>query len=124
MTYSTFVKVYNARIKTTNNSVESQLRLIADILKPKSYLSFDDKLEIVDKTLEQIKDSRHPTADRYRYFVLNVITAYTGLEQLDKAAFDELMQADLLDPILSTFESEYEFCTSVLNMCMRDLEGM
>jgi len=56
--------------------------------------------------------------------VLNIIDAYTELEQLDKTAFDELSQLGLIDPILSTFEREYEFCTSLLNMCIRDQEGM
>ena len=124
MTYSTFIKVYNARIKSTNKSAESQLNLIAEIIKPKPYLSFDDKLEIIDKTIEYVKQSKHPTANRYRYFVLNIIDAYTELEQLDKTAFDELSQLGLIDPILSTFEREYEFCTSLLNMCIRDQEGM
>ena len=118
-----FVQLYNAKVRNKQRNPDEILQVIQDLLKPIDYLDYDSKLKLIDTTLAQIKDAKHPTAERYRCFVCNVISAYTSLE-MDNKAFDLLSQNGMIDAVLSSFENEYEFCTTLLNMCVRDkMEG-
>lgn len=122
MKINVFLSLYGAKAKHKAKTPDEMISILGDLLKPKPYIKYDDKLRLIDLTLEQIKDSPHPTADRYRQFIVNMISAYTELE-LDIEGFDILMENNVLDAILSIFEQEYEFCTSLMNMCMRDKES-
>ena len=105
-----FIAIFNTRIKNADKSQEKILNTVSDLIKPKKYISYDNKLKIVDLTLEQTADSKHPTADRYRQFICNLISAYTEIN-MDLKAFDLLSENKMIDIILSSFEDEYEFCT-------------
>ena len=123
MKVNAFLTVYNTRTKHISNLDETKIMdIIIDLLKPIKYLPYDDKLKIIDKTINDSKTSTHPTADRYRHFVINLISAYTSIE-CTLEGFDVLSESRLLDLILSTFESEYKICSSLMQMCMQDVES-
>lgn len=123
MNVNSFVLLYTAKTKNIKNiTLDECLSIIQPIIKPKSYLAFDEKLRIVDKTVEQCEHSSHPTADRYRHFLINLINAYTELDCRIKD-FDTLCENKLLDVILSSFKSEYEICSNLLQMYLEDYGG-
>lgn len=114
-----FIAIFNARAKNTDMSTNTLIGIAENILKPKKYIPYDKKIDLADITLQQINGTKHPTAERYRQFIINIISIYTELE-MDSDAFDVFCENGLIDLILSTFENEYETCTSVLNMCLSD----
>lgn len=123
MKINPFISVYNARVKHINDlSQDKIIEVIADLIKPVNHLPFDDKLKIVDFVIEQTKDLKYPTAERYRLLITNLISAYTSLE-CDLNGYDTLVSSKLLDPIIHTFESEYIFCHQLMQMCISDIKG-
>lgn len=128
MNINAFITMYNQRMKNRRDYTKDMvLTTVQDLIKPKAYLSFNEKLQLIDRTFELVERSKHPTADRYRYFTMVLINAYTVLEVNDVIkAFDLLSENRLLDIILHTFEYEYKVCTNLMSMCLEDriiLEG-
>ena len=122
MKVNPFITLYNSRLKHIVDPSPSQIiELIKELIKPEAYLTYDDKLKIVDRTIAETKTSPHPTADRYRYFVCNLISVYTSLE-CDLKGFDALSSCGLIDLVISTFEQEFKICNNLLQMCLSDLE--
>ena len=122
MNVNAFITMYNQRMKKHYGYTEELVvDTVRDLIKPKAYLSFDDKLKLVDRTFDMTHRSSHPAADRYRYFVILLIDAYTLLEVNDVIkSFDILSENHLLDIILSTFEYEYKVCANLMSMCLDD----
>lgn len=109
-----FVKSYEALMKSKNNiEAKDVYELVSKLIKPKKYLTFDDKLKIIDITINQVKNSKHFTAEIYRNFTINLVSAYTNLECQPKD-FDLLCETRLLDVILSIFEDEYQRCNALM----------
>ena len=123
MKVNVFISLYNARVKHIDNINQDKImEIIVDLIKPISYLPYDDKLKIVDYVIENTKNEKYPTAYRYRLFVVNLISAYTNLDcNIDD--FDNLSSSKLIDIILHTFEQEYIICNHLLQMCIADFLG-
>ena len=121
MKVNPFISIYTSRIKH-DGSEKDAFDVLCDLIKPIDYISYDKKLEIIDNTIDQCKSSQHFTADIYRNFVVNLISAYTNLECKLKD-FDLLSRSKLLDIVLSTFEDEYRKCTALMQMCLQDMKG-
>ncbi len=117
-----FVSLFTAKtknkIKPTSDEI---LNVITDIIKPVNYIKYDNKLKIIDKCFDDIKESKHPTADLQKAFVINMISAYTNIE-MDNEGFDILSENSLLEIVLSTFKSEYETCSRLFQLCSLDRE--
>lgn len=96
--------------------------IVVDLIKPISYVSFDNKMKLIDKTIEDSKGAKYPTAERYKNFVVNLIATYTNLEMTSKD-YDALSECKLLNIVLSTFESEYVTCSKLIQLCLQDLES-
>lgn len=118
-----FITVYNTRTKHIKDlSPDVVLNIITDLIKPIKYVPFEQKLKMIDKTIEDSKSHKYPTAKRYVDLIMNMIALYTDLE-IKKGDFDILSESGLLDIILSTFDSEYKFCSYLMQMCLQDLES-
>ena len=123
MKVNALVSLYNARVKNINNlTPDIVISTITDLVKPISYIPFDSKLKLCHKAITDAEKTEYPTAERYRNLIINMIAAYTNIE-MDKNGFDILSENKMLDVILSTFESEYKMCATLLKMCCDDIEG-
>lgn len=122
MKVNNFITIYNARTKyLTNIDAAKAMDIIIELIKPVPYISYDKKIELVEKTIEVSSDAKFKTAIRKRNFIVNLISAYTNLE-MTTTDFDILSQSKLLDAVLLTFESEYKICNSIMEMCLYDIE--
>ena len=121
MKVNAFITIYNTRVKHKSEQVSSDdvMGIIIDLIKPKSFLPYDDILNIIDQTIIDSEKTDYPTPNRYRLFIVNLISSYTNLECKIKD-FDVLKEAGLLDVVISTFESEYQFCNNLMKMCYQD----
>lgn len=121
MKVNNFIQVYNVRTKHINNlNGDAIIKIITDLIKPIKYISFDNKMKLIDQAIESAKKEKYPTAYIYMYFIMNLISAYTDLE-IKNGDFDTLSETKLLDVILSTFESEYKICSGLMQMCLSDM---
>lgn len=117
-----FITVYKTRIKHQREfSADDVINIVAELVNPIDYISYDDKLKIIDQTLQETNDKDYPSAQRHRLFLVNLISAYTNLECRIKD-FDLLCESGLLDVIISLFEKEYKICNSLMQMCLYDQE--
>ena len=121
MKVSVFTSLFSARIKSVvSPSANDIISIISDLIKPSGYLPYDAKIKLVSNTIEQVKDEEYPTPMRHRQFIINLINTYTSLEMtIDD--FDVLSANNLLDPIISTFRSEYIVCDSLMKMVADDV---
>lgn len=117
---SSFLTLYNSRVKNDSLDRDKIISTITELIKPVDYIPYDDKVKLVSTTILQSKDSDYPTATLHRNFIINIISAYTILE-MDKEGFDLLSKTKMIDLILSLFQSEFTICDSLLNMCLNDL---
>lgn len=123
MKVSNFISVYNARLKRNNDiDVSIIINIISDLIKPVSYISYDNKIALCKKTIEMSKSFEFPTPERKRLFIVNLISAYTNLE-INIKDFDLLSETKLLEYVLMTFDSEYKICNSIMEMCIYDAES-
>ncbi len=123
MKANNLVSLYNARVKHAKElTPDVVINTIKDLIHPTSYIPYDKKLEIIDKTIEESEGAKYPTPERYRNLIINLILAYTNIE-MDKSAFDILSDNKMLDIILSTFQSEYKICENLMQMCLMDKGG-
>lgn len=119
MNVSNFISLFNVRTKSGKKTQEELMGIINDLIKPKQYLSYDRKIELAMTTIEQTKDMKPIIPNRSRLFVVNLINIYTNIE-MTVSDFDVLSQNLLLEPILSSFQREYEICSSILQMCLQE----
>jgi len=120
MKVGSFLTLFNVRLKNVKDISEDYIvQTIKDLIKPVGFISYDDKIQLIDNVLRKTSDTKYPTAYRHREFMMSLISTYTSLE-VDKAGYDALCEAKLLDFILQTFKSECDFITALLNMCLQD----
>lgn len=122
MKVNNFITLFNAKTKNGKLSQDDLIKIIIDLVQPKSYLSYDDKINLVVNTINDSKNSFPISPNRNRLFIVNLIKTYTTLE-ITIADFDTLSQNMLIIPILSTFENEYKICSSIMNMCLDEIGG-
>lgn len=122
MKVNNFITLFNARTKSNKVTPESAAKEIIDLIKPKSYIPYEDKIKLVLDTIEDTKDMKPCWPYRNRLFIVNLIKAYTNLE-MAVSDFDILEQNMFTEPILSTFEREYKICSSIMNNCLAEMEG-
>ena len=123
MKVNNFITVYNVKTKHLKElTPDVIIETVRSLINPISYISYDNKIKIIDKTLEESQESKYPTATRYKHFIINLIAAYTNLE-IKEDDFDVLSESKMIDIILSTFKSEYEICSNLMQMCISDLES-
>ena len=123
MKVNSFITVYNARMKHIQEATpQIIMETIIELIHPIQYISYDNKLKLIKKTIEESQNNEFPTAVRHRNLIVNLISAYTNLEMTNKD-FDLLSQNKMLDVILLCFESEYKICNSLMEMCLYDIES-
>lgn len=98
------------------------MAIINELIQPKNYLPYDDKIAIAVSTIKDSIGKTPCAANRKRLFLINLINAYTNLE-VDIKGFDLLSQNMFLEPIISTFEYEYKICYDILQMCLEEGDG-
>lgn len=98
------------------------MSIIEDLIKPKQYLPYDKKIELATTTIAQSRSFKPLIPNRSRLFIINLMNVYTDLE-VSVNDFDVLSQNCLLEPILSSFEKEYNICSSILQMCLQEEGG-
>lgn len=114
-----FITLFNARTKQGELSQEQLITIIVDLIKPKRYISYDNKISLATATIEATAKCTPCAPNRKRQFLINVINAYTDLD-VDLLGFDLLSQNMFLEPIISTFEYEYKICSEILQMCLEE----
>lgn len=117
MKVSNFIMVLNGRTKNKKIDQQELFNMIVDIIKPQSYLPYDQKIELAMNTIKETSGMLPVIPYRNRAFIINLINVYTVLEAKE-SDFDLLSQNMLLELILSTFEKEYKICSSIMAMCL------
>lgn len=123
MKVNNFIALFNARTKNGKLSQNELVDCISDLIKPKSYIPYDEKIRLVMDTLESTNDCRPCLPNRNRMFIIKLINMYTNLE-VHVSDFDILCQNLFIEPILLTFEREYKICSSIMNMCIAEIGGV
>ena len=107
-------------MKQNHISPEDVAKQIIDLIKPKSYLPYEDKIKLVLSTIEETKDMKPCWPYRNRLFMVNLIKAYTNLE-VTEADFDTHDQNMFIEPIMATFENEYKKCIAIMDNCLAEM---
>lgn len=123
MKVSNFITLFNVKTKNGELSQKDLIDVIVELIKPKSYLSYDRKIQLVVDTINDSEVNKPSAPYRNRLFIINLIRTYTDLE-VTVQDFDVLSQNMLIVPILSTFENEYKICSSIMNMCLDEIGGV
>ena len=122
MKVNNFITLFNTRTKSNHISAEEVAKQIVDLIKPKSYLPYDDKISLIMSTIEQTQNIKPCWPYRNRLFIINLIKAYTNLEVNEKD-FDILDSNMFIEPILATFQNEYKKCIAMMDNCIAEMEG-
>lgn len=122
MKVNNFITLFNVRTKSNQISPEDVAEQIIDLIKPKSYIPYDDKIKLVLSTIENTKNMKPIWPYRNRLFIVNLIKAYTNLEMTIQD-FDTLDENRFIEPILSTFQNEYKKCIAIMDNCVAEIEG-
>ena len=109
MKVNNFITLFNTRTKSNHISPEDVAKQIVDLIKPKSYISYDDKIKLVMSTIEETQNMKPCWPYRNRLFIINLIRAYTNLE-VTIPDFDTLDRNMLIEPMMATFQNEYKKC--------------
>ena len=80
-----------------NLTKEIIIETVTDLAKPIHYISYDNKLKLIKKTIDDCKESCFPTA--------------------------EILTNKMIDILLQLIESEYNTCRVLLQMCLDDTGG-
>lgn len=111
--------------KNTNRTMkEDQVASLANrTLEPKVYLGFNEKRELVDKIISKsiyYVDGiyKFDAIDRYMYFTMYTLEAYTNLELSDDvvADFDSLSESKLLPVVICLIQQEFDDVNVYLQM--------
>ena len=99
---------------------------ITEEIETKSYLSFAEKKELAQRIINKCKTEedgliRINEMDKYIIFTIEIIMAYTNLEfdenlEVAISEYDALCKAELLNPVLETFQEEYSIVLSFVSM--------
>lgn len=117
MKVNAFITLFNARTKNGDMSPEIAAEVVKDLIKPKGYMNYDDKIAVAMESIKESENMNPITPNRSRIFLMKLIGLYTNLE-VDIKDYDILNQNLLITPILLSFEREYHECESVLSMCL------
>ncbi len=109
--------VLKTKLKGKNLNQSEVLNIVVDLIKPVSYLSYEEKIKLAMETIQKTSSMSPVIPYRNRLFIINLINAYTNLEAKE-TDFDLLSQNMLLEIVLSTFEKEYKICSSIMSMCL------
>lgn len=119
--------------KNTNRMMrEDQVAsLINRILEPKGYIGIKEKRELVNKIVNQTiyyEDGvfKFNGIDRYMYFTMYTIDAYTNIELSEDIAFDfdMLSESKLLPAVICLIQKEFDDVNVFLQMqCEYVLDG-
>ena len=123
MKVSNFITLFNVKTKNGELSQKDLIDVIVELIKPKSYLPYDKKIQLAVDTINDSEVNKPSAPYRNRLFIINLIRTYTDLE-VTVQDFDVLSQNMLIVPILSTFENEYKICSSIMNMCLDEIGGV
>ena len=82
-----------------NLTKEIIIETVTDLAKPIHYISYDNKLKLIKKTIDDCKESCFPTAEIHRAFIVNLISAYTSIE-MDNNGFDLFSENKMIDILL------------------------
>lgn len=111
--------------KNTNRTTrEDQVAsLINKAIEPKAYLGFREKRDLVDKIVNRTVYYENGIfkfdgIDRYMYFTMYTIEAYTNLELSDDvvADFDALSESKLLPAVICLIQKEFDDVNIFLQM--------
>ena len=103
--------------KNTNRVMkEDQVAsLINKTLEPKSYISIKEKKDLVEKIVDKTiyyEDGifKFDGIDRYMYFTMYTLEAYTNLELSEDVAndFDALSESKLLPAVICLIQKEFD----------------
>ena len=121
MKVNNFITLFNTRTKNGKIASDDALQCIVDLIKPKSYLPYDEKIKLVLESIEETKDLKPCWPYRNRLFIIKLLKAYTNLE-VSIPDYDTLSQNLFIEPLLSTFEREYKICSAIMNNCLAEME--
>lgn len=102
---------------------------IGAVIGTKKYLPIAEKRRIAESVIEACATIKNgfvhiDSLDKYIMFTIVVISNYTNLEfGVDGdylTDYDRLCEAELLDPIIATFDKEYARTNDILNMMLAD----
>lgn len=122
MTIREFVEFMNSP-KNKMLKDEQIQAMLAKHLKVKPYLSIKDKKKLVDNIVNECilyEDGmfKFDEMEKYVCFIMKSIEAYTNLELSDDMEddYDLLCGNNLLNPVIATFNKEYDEVNVVLQM--------
>lgn len=102
---------------------EQVASLVNKTIEPKAYLGFNEKRELVDRIIAQsiyYRDGifKFNGVERYMYFTMYTIEAYTNLELCEDvvADFDALSESKLLPIIICLIQKEFDDVNVFLQM--------
>lgn len=102
---------------------DQKQNLIRKELEVKKYITIKDKKEIVEDIVDECilfegGMFKFDEIDKYLCFTMKVIAAYTNIELSDdiEADYDMLCENDLLELVISTFKTEYDNVSVLLQM--------
>jgi hypothetical protein len=119
------IEFVNYMKKNTNRTMkEDQVASLANkALEPKAYLGFDKKRELVDEIISKSIYYNNGVfkfngVERYMYFTMYTIEAYTNLEISDDvvADFDILSESKLLPIVICLIQKEFDDVNVFLQM--------
>lgn len=96
------------------------------ILETKKYLPIAEKRVLAQQVLDACVEDKDgvifvDSMTKYLIFTMKVIGAYTNLEFEVLDDYDALCEADLLNPVIETFATEYARVNDILNMMLADM---
>ena len=122
MTIKELIKLMNDP-KTKMLKAEQQQEVLKKKIDVKSYISIKDKKDLVESIANTcvLYDEgvfKFDEIEKYVFFTMKTIEAYTNLELSDDVEddYDMLCEAGLLNAIISTFNGEYENVKVLLQM--------
>lgn len=125
---STFVGLYNSKIKNKENITdEEKIDIVSSLIHPLKYISFEKKKEFIKSLIKQLVSKaddgeyKYSSADKYYSITTLLLDKYTDLS-IDERSYDLLCMSGTLDYIIASFGREYEMCCGLLDMYIQDLE--
>ena len=118
-------------VKENKTLKEEQIKSkLAKYINVKKYISVKDKKKLVDSIIDDCvlyKDGRFcfNEFDKYITFVMYTIGAYTDIELSSdiECDYDMLCEENILNIVISTFESEYNEVNIILDMKCGEILG-
>lgn len=119
---------YQSKIKNKDDlTIDDCIETMKKIIRPKNYLSFTEKENLVLSILKKIisySDEgkiQYNSCKKYITFILDMLSVYTNL-RIDKYSYDILCSNNLLNIVIGSLGSEYDICLGIMEMYIDDLE--